>query len=260
MRIDAGLFERAPQPLAVRIVADLTRQRDRAAQPRRRAGLIAALAAGHDRELVAAQRLPGHREPGHVHDEIRVEASDNHNRSAGHDVRRLHARSAAAQLIRDRRSDDHRSRDEPPGRFLHAHLREPGAEHEHDQGAERRRYHRPASAGEAGAADDDRGDRLELESHAGVRIGGRQARRLRHRRRPRQRARDREDGDAHASRIDACQSRRLGIDADREDPPPEHDVAQKELARCNDRDREEDGSAKAAGDVDGDGVDGAAEI
>ena len=122
---------------------------------------------------------------GHVHTRSALsdptttigDATAVHERSAFRPCRHSYSAgtreaSAGAVVVGDRRGDDDRSRDEPPGRFLHAHLRETGAQHGDDEHAEHRGHDRAAPAHEAGAADDDRRNRLELEAGAGVRIGG----------------------------------------------------------------------------------------
>ena len=71
-----------PQRVTVRIRADAADHRDLRAEPCRRDGLVAALAARRLRERVARERLARQRQPRRAHDEIHVEAAD-HRDAAG---------------------------------------------------------------------------------------------------------------------------------------------------------------------------------
>ena len=69
---------------------------------------------------------------------------------------------------------------------------------------------------------------------------------------------DREHRNTDPARIDARQPCGFGIDTNGKDPAAEHHVAEDELARRKDRNRDEDRDPQTAGDSERDRVDGTA--
>ena len=101
----------------------------------------------------------------------------------------------------------------------HAHQREPVAEHADDQRADQRAEHDAAPAEQAGAAEHDRGDGIEVLGLPGVRVADAGARHRQQRRDAVEHAGQHVDAEQHAFGRDAGQPRRLGVVADRVDVP-----------------------------------------
>ncbi len=81
-----------------------------------------------------------------------------------------------------------------------------------------------AAAGDRHAADDHRGDHLELQAGAGIGVDVGEADGVQQRRQARQRAHDHEDAERHAPGADAGQPGGLGVRAGRIDRPPGREV------------------------------------
>ena len=154
--------------------------------------------------------------------------------------------SAATPGVDRDRGDDDRAGDQTLGGLLRAGLRETGREHGDDQHAEQRSDRAALPAQEARAADDDGGNRLQLEAAAGVGIGRREARRVQHRGERREHAGDGERRDANGPRIDARRPRRARVVADGDEMPAEHGAPQHEIGGDDQRDRRDEASGTPA--------------